>query len=185
LRGPDGPGAAIPATARLAFQARLLALARSHEVLTREGWTGADLGELVALALAPHETTPSGRRCSVEGPLLRVPPRLAVPLAVALHELATNAARHGALSVPEGRVAVRWRLEPGQQIQPAMLRLCWEESGGPPVQAPLRRGFGTRLLEGGLGRELGGTVRLGFRPEGVVCDITAPLRPQVPAAAVA
>jgi two-component sensor histidine kinase/PAS domain-containing protein len=179
LRGPDGPDAAIPAAARLAFQARLLALARSHEVLTREGWSGADLGELVALALAPHEVAPGARRCVVDGPPLRVPPRLAVPLAVALHELATNAARHGALSVPEGRVTVRWRLEPGPQAAPATLRLCWAESGGPSVQAPLRRGFGTRLLEGGLGRELGGSVQLTFRPEGVVCDIAAPLQPQL------
>jgi two-component sensor histidine kinase len=181
--GPDGAGAAIPAAARLAFQARLLALARSHEVLTREGWIGADLGELVGLALAPHETTPAGRHCVVEGPALRVPPRLAVPLVVALHELAANAARHDALSVPEGCVAVRWRLEPGLPTQPAMLRLCWKESGGPPVQAPLRRGFGTRLLESGLGRELGGTVRLGFRPKGEVCDIAAPLPAQVSAEA--
>ncbi|MFC7541258.1 hypothetical protein ACFQU2_19815 [Siccirubricoccus deserti] len=94
--------------------------------------------------------------------MLRVPPRLAVPLAVALHELAINAARHGALSVPEGQVAVRWRLEPEQQNQPAMLRLSWKESGGPPVRVPMRRGFGTRLLEGGLGRDQAAACTSGF-----------------------
>nr|WP_256476067.1 HWE histidine kinase domain-containing protein [Siccirubricoccus soli] len=178
LRGAEGPEVPIPPAARAAFQARLLALARSHEVLTREGWTGADLGELVRLALAPHEAE-GGRRWLAGGPALRVPPRLAVPLSIALHELATNAARHGALSVPEGQVTVQWRLLPSDcQDQPPLLHLVWEESGGPVVRTPARRGFGTRLLEGGLGRELGGAVSLEFRAAGVVCTIGVPLRPQ-------
>ncbi len=187
LRAPPGSGGIIPASARAAFEARLLALARSHDVLTREGWTGVELGELVALALAPHGTGGGTPRHVALGPPLRVPPRFAVPLGVALHELATNAARHGALTQPGGRVEVSWLVEPSKQEGiPPMLRLRWAESGGPPVPGPpAARGFGTRLLERGLARELGGTVQLFFHPEGVVCEIVAPLRQQAPNASVA
>jgi PAS domain S-box-containing protein len=167
----------IAAEARAAFEARLLALARSHDVLTREGWTGVELGELVALALAPHGGGGAPRH-SAFGPPLRVPPRFAVPLGIALHELATNAARHGALKLPAGRVEVSWRLEPSaKENEPPILHLRWAETGGPPVLGPPAvRGFGTRLLERGLARELGGTVRLRFHPDGVVCEIAAALR---------
>ncbi|HYZ32030.1 MAG TPA: HWE histidine kinase domain-containing protein [Crenalkalicoccus sp.] len=172
LRARTAEGA-VPATAIATFQARLLALARSHEVLTREGWTGADLGELVRLALAPHGGQ-GAPRYQVEGPRLRVPPRLAVPFGIALHELAINAARHGALSVPEGRVSVRWQVQRDRGGE--RLRLTWQEQGGPPVVGPpSRRGFGTRLLEGGLSRELGGSCRLEFRRDGVLCEIEAPV----------
>lgn len=182
LRAPAGSDGAIPAAARAAFEARLLALARSHDLLTREGWSGARLGELVALALAPHSSGAAGTRYSVGGPPLYVQPRLAVPLAVALHELATNAARHGALSGPEGKVRVTWRQDPPLPGRTPMLRIRWVEQGGPRVEGPpKRRGFGTRLLEQGLARELGGSVRLEFRPTGLVCEIEAPLRPQSPA----
>lgn len=177
LRAPAGGDGTIPAEARAAFEARVLALARSHDVLTREGWTGVELGELVALALAPHGGGGTPRHAAY-GPPLRVPPRFAVPLGVALHELATNAARHGALKLSTGRVEVSWRLEPAaRENEPPTLHLRWAESGGPPVAGPpAQRGFGTRLLERGLARELGGTVQLHFNPEGVVCEITAPLR---------
>jgi two-component sensor histidine kinase len=171
LRAPGGE--AIPATARSAFEARLLALARSHDLLTRDGWSGVDLGELVALALAPHG---GGPRLQAEGPPVRVPPRYAVPLGIALHELASNAARHGALSVPEGRVAVAWGLHAAPDGGPPRLELHWRESGGPALGGPPeRRGFGTRLLERGLARELGGTVTLEFPPTGLCCSIVAPL----------
>ncbi len=177
---PDGDGT-IPAAARAAFEARLLALARSHDLLTREGWSGANLGELVALALAPHSAGAAGARYAIGGPPIHVPPRLVVPLAVALHELATNAARHGALSRPEGGIRVTWRQDPTLPGQASLLRLRWVEQGGPPVQGPpKRRGFGTRLLEHGLARELGGSVRLDFRPTGLVCEIEAPLREPPP-----
>ncbi len=184
LRPAPGSDGTIPATARAAFEARLLALARSHDVLTREGWTGVELGELVALALAPHGGGGTPRHAAF-GPPLRVPPRFAVPLGVALHELATNAARHGALKVPTGRVEVSWRVEPPTEDgAPPTLLLRWVETGGPPIAGPpAQRGFGTRLLERGLARELGGTVTLDFRPEGVVCEITAPLRQQAPSTA--
>jgi two-component sensor histidine kinase len=175
LRG-TGASDPIPVAARSDFASRLLALARSHDVLTREGWTGADLAELVGLALAPHGG-PDSPHLTVGGPPVRVPPRFAVPLGIALHELATNAARHGALSQPEGQVSVTWSLEPAPEEGGASwLRLRWREQGGPVLAGPpTRRGFGTRLLERGLARELGGTVTLTFPPEGVVCDIVAPL----------
>nr|WP_304502903.1 HWE histidine kinase domain-containing protein [Caldovatus aquaticus] len=190
LRWPPGE---VPAaeTARAAFEARLLALARSHELLTREGWSGADLAELAARALAPHAGGPQARgadhpRVTIAGPPVRLSPRSAIPIAMALHELATNAARHGALSVPQGRVAVRWTVAPPASARAGagrkgggeapVLTLHWEESGGPPLPGPpARRGFGTRLLERGLAMELRGTVRLDFAREGLRCAITAPL----------
>jgi two-component sensor histidine kinase len=178
LRPEAGGTGAIPTNARKAFEGRLLALARSHDVLTREAWTGAELGELVSLALAPHVASGGTPRHIAHGPPLRVPPHFAVPLGVALHELATNAARHGALKLPSGRVEVSWRVEmPQAEGDTPKLKLRWAESGGPPLTGqPALRGFGSRFLERGLARELGGAVRLGFRPTGVVCEIEAPLR---------
>ena len=186
LRAPPESNGDVPAAARKTFEARLLALSRSHEVLTREGWTGADVGELVALALAPHSAGISDRpRHVVVGPPLRVPQRFVVPLSVALHELASNSARHGALTVPTGQVEISWKLVPeSHDVAATTLKLRWAESGGPPVPGPpLRRGFGTRLLERGLAGELGGTVHLHFHPTGVVCEIEAPLHPAGTAAA--
>jgi PAS domain S-box-containing protein len=193
LRWPAGDLPAAEA-ARAAFQSRLLALARSHELLTREGWTGADLAELATHALAPHAGARGGSgdaaptRVTIAGPPVRLAPRCTVPLAMALHELATNAARHGALSRPEGRVTVLWSVRaapaegaaaggvagpaPGAEV----LTLRWEESGGPPLAGPpTRRGFGTRLLERGLALELRGTVRLDFARDGLRCEVEAPL----------
>ncbi|MBX6374397.1 MAG: PAS domain-containing protein [Acetobacteraceae bacterium] len=191
LRWPAGDVPAAEAS-RSAFQARLLALARSHELLTREGWSGADLAELATLVLAPHAGAreaggTAAQRVTIAGPPVRLAPRCTIPLAMALHELATNAARHGALSVPEGQVAVRWSVRPppppaanaaedARTKGAAILLLRWEESGGPPLAGPpVRRGFGTRLLERGLATELHGTVRLEFAREGLRCEIEAPL----------
>jgi two-component sensor histidine kinase len=94
---------------------------------------------------------------------------MALSIAMALHELATNAAKYGALSNESGRITLAWR------VDGATLRLEWREHGGPPVTAPTRRGFGTRLIERGLSAELGGEVRLAFEPDGVVCTMVAPL----------
>jgi PAS domain S-box-containing protein len=194
LRWPedDAPGAAA---ARAAFEARLLALARSHDLLTREGWSGAGRADVAARALAPHAaakgTAPAGEatetRVRIAGPPVRLSPRSAIPLAMALHELATDAARHGALSVPQGRVAVTWSLvpkDPGEGEPRLLLR--WRESGGPALAGPpARRGFGSRLLERGLALELCGTVRMDFAPGGLVCEIEAPLSIVAPSDAVA
>ena len=124
----------------------------------------------------------SGPRHTASGPALRLPAETAMPLSVALHELATNAARHGALSQPQGSVAVSWRMEEAGPGGEPMLRLRWEERGGPQLEGtPRRRGFGLKLLETGLAREIGGLVSVEFRPTGLVCDIEAPLRAAFPA----
>ena len=182
LRAPPGTGGLIPAAAKTAFEARLAALGRSHEVLMREDGAKADLSELVNLVLAPYAAGAAGARHTASGPALWLPATAAVPISVALHELATNAARHGALSQPKGSVAVTWRLEEVGPGHPPMLRLRWEERGGPQLEGPPRRkGFGLKLLEAGLAPEIGGLVSVEFRPAGLVCEIEAPLKAAAPA----
>jgi two-component sensor histidine kinase len=105
------------------------------------------------------------------GPSLDLSPKQALALSLALHELATNAAKYGALSTSEGRVELRWETESGT------LQLHWRESGGPEVVPPSRRGFGSRLLEGGLFRDLDGDTNLKFAPDGVCCSMTAVIAP--------
>ncbi|TNC15993.1 PAS domain S-box protein [Methylobacterium terricola] len=166
LRGLDGPAAAA---ARSAFEARLIALARVHDVLTRESWEGAELAEVVKDALAPLDGPGAQPRFTVGGPAIRLPPRIALSIAMALHELATNAVKYGALSVPAGQVTLSWSVGEGR------LSLRWQERGGPSVVPPTRTGFGSRLIERSLARELDGTVSLSFPREGVVCTIVAPL----------
>ncbi|NEU13793.1 PAS domain S-box protein [Methylobacterium sp. BTF04] len=163
------------AAARAAFEARLLALARVHDVLTRESWDGAELGTVVADAIAPLNSTdghPS--RFVVSGPALRLPPRLALSIAMALHELGTNAVKYGALSQEGGTVTIAWGVEREPDIT---LSLIWTESGGPRVEPPTRTGFGSRLIERSLARELDGEVQLLYAPTGVVCTIAAPVPP--------
>jgi len=152
---------------RDAFEGRLAALAAAHDVLTRQNWEGGSIAHIVAEATAPHHA--GDGRLTAEGPTVDVEPKTAVALGLAMHELATNAVKYGALSTPAGRVDVRWRAEGG------LLRLTWRETGGPPVCGPIERGFGARLLEQGLAGELGGTVTLDFRPEGLVCEVEAAL----------
>ena len=124
---------------------------------------GANLNDLVARVIAPF----GSGQITVEGPSLDVSPKQALAFSLALHELATNAAKYGALSRPGGRVELRW------DIQNEQLHLTWRETGGPPVVAPSRRGFGSRLLEEVLSGDLDGQCRLEFAPEGVRCWITA------------
>jgi two-component sensor histidine kinase len=135
-------------------------------VLTREHWSSASLREIIGDAVAPFG---GQNRFTIDGPQLRLDPRTAVSFALAMHELATNAVKYGALQGENGRVSVTW------SIQSECLCLTWSETGGPRVASPSTRGFGTRLIERGLARELGGTVTLAFEPSGVVCSITAPL----------
>jgi PAS domain S-box-containing protein len=151
---------------------RLLALARVHDVLTREAWGGADLHEVVAGALALHGGT-NDSRFAVSGPALMLRPSAVLSLALGLHELATNAWKYGALSDAKGWVGICWHIV--KEPVP-MLYLTWTERDGPTVVPPIRRGFGTRLIERGLAQDLRGTVRLDFDdPAGVVCSIQAPL----------
>ncbi|MEZ0170338.1 sensor histidine kinase [Microvirga sp. TS319] len=158
--------------AREALEMRLLALSRAHDVLTRESWEGADLIEVVANALKPYEI-PGESRFHIEGPHVRVTPRMSLALAMALHELATNAVKYGALSNKAGTVQVLWTVQNG--AAPPRLSLRWMEAGGPPVVAPRRRGFGSRLIERSLAQDLDGHVEIAFPPTGVVCSVNAPV----------
>ena len=143
---------------------RLSAMAAAHDLLTDMHWRGADLGELVAKQLAAYLVGPSPR-VRMSGPRVRLPQHYAVPLALALHELATNAAKHGSLSAPDGRVELAWALVGARSER---LRLEWRESGGPPVAEPATKGFGSTLIERGLP---GARVDRRFLPGGLVCIV--------------
>ena len=153
------------------LEARILALSKTHDLLTREDWSGASLREVLENELSPYRT--GGDQIRLDGPDVSLSPREVLALGMTIHELTTNAAKYGALSVREGRVRVTWSLAPGARH----LRFRWEESGGPPVQPPTRVGFGTRLIAGGVRRELAGTVDLAFEPQGLQCRIDVPLDP--------
>jgi two-component sensor histidine kinase len=157
--------------ARDALETRLLALSRAHDVLTRESWEGADLTEVVSRALEPYQILGESR-LHVQGPRVRLTPRMALALAMALHELATNAVKYGALSNKSGTVAIAWSVSNG--ATPPRLSLSWTEAGGPPVAPPGRRGFGSRLIERSLAQDLDGRVEIAFAATGVVCTVDAP-----------
>ncbi|HVU64668.1 MAG TPA: ABC transporter substrate binding protein [Phycisphaerales bacterium] len=150
------------------FMGRLRAMARMHSVLAGSRWKGADLRTLVTRTLEAFGTGAAGR-VSVQGDDAKLSPRAAQAIAMALNELATNAAKYGALSVQSGSVRVSWEVEP-LDAGKRRLRLKWEEHDGPPVSPPTRRGFGSELIEGAIAYELRGTARLGFHPKGVTCD---------------
>lgn len=167
-----------PAEAQAAFGARLATLAAAHDLLTREKWEGATLAELVTDATRPY-AEPAGRIIR-GGPNVVLTPKAAVSLVLALHELATNAAKYGSLSTPEGTVEIDWRAGKDR------LRLEWRERGGPAVTRPERRGFGLRMIERALANDLTGTVGMDFAPTGLVCTIDAPVpvRPHASAEAL-
>jgi two-component sensor histidine kinase len=158
--------------AREALERRLLALSRAHDVLTRENWEGANLAEVVREALAPYQVH-GEKRLHIKGPDLRLTPRMALALAMALQELATNAVKYGALSNKSGTIEVAWTVRNG--AAPPRLFLQWTEAGGPPVIVPSRRGFGSRLIERSLAQDLDGQVEIAFAPTGVVCTVDAPV----------
>lgn len=159
------------ADARPLIDARLTALARAHDLLTAENWEGAYLREVVERALMAFAA--AGSRVEVGGPVVRLTPKQALALSIALHELATNAAKYGALSGDRGRVKLTWeaRDEGGAE----MLHLHWRESGGPPVSPPTRVGFGSRLIERNLAYELGGEAHIAFLPAGVEANVSTPI----------
>ena len=159
---------ASPEFFREAFEARLIALSHTHDLLTRESWEGASLREVFDSEL--HAMAGEDRVTFDYVSDLRLNPKAAVALGMGVHELATNAVKYGAWSVPDGRVIVSWRLEPN------LLRLTWAERGGPTVKTPTRRGFGARLLERGLAAELSGGVELTYDASGLVCHMALPLR---------
>lgn len=160
-----------------AFEGRIAALSRASGLLT-DSWRDTDLRALVEAVLDPYRTQAN---VHLSGPTVQLPSNVALTLSMTLHELATNAAKYGALSTPEGRVDVAWRLE--EALGEPRIALDWAEQGGPPVRAPERRGFGRKLIEHSVSYELGGRAQLEFRPEGVRCRIEIPLHAAADAAA--
>lgn len=159
------------AAAREAFAARLMTLSHAHDILMQRSWTSAPIKEVINGALAPHRSGQGRIRAS--GPDVLLQPKQALALAVAVHELATNAAKYGALS-SGGKVDIVWSEETVEAVP--RFRFTWSESGGPPVAPPDRKGFGSRLIEQILGNDFAGKVQLLYRPEGLVCElIAAPL----------
>jgi PAS domain S-box-containing protein len=156
-----------------AFLGRVAALARLHTSLAQAKWEGTLVRDLVMQAL---ETYLDGRadRVSIEGPEVMIPGMHGQSLCLALHELATNAAKYGALSVPAGMVRVRWKIEPRAGEQPSF-ELTWTESNGPAVHPPDHEGLGTELIKEGLAYEWHARTEVAYEPEGVRCTIVAPL----------
>ncbi|MFC0410094.1 PAS domain-containing protein [Roseomonas elaeocarpi] len=148
-----------------AFNAQLAALARSHELLDA---SAATLAEVIGRSLEPYGAT---GQTQAAGPPVPLNPCTATALNSIFHELATNAAKYGAFSTPEGRVEVSWVLEPAEAGGPSEVVVTWRETGGPPVSQPVHRGFGSRVIERSLAAEEGGSAQLDFRPEGVICLI--------------
>jgi two-component sensor histidine kinase len=168
-------GAGSPEQFRRTFEARIVALSKTHDLLTTRNWQGAELEEIVAEQLKPYAMDRT--RLVLEGDAVALTPRAALVLSLVFHELATNAAKYGALSTTAGRLEVRWHTEPGQPgtaAPPDCVKLLWCETGGPPVTPPQRRGFGSRLIERSTS-ELDGAAQLEFDPAGLRYSITVPL----------
>jgi two-component sensor histidine kinase len=156
-----------PQDFRRAFDARLMALSATHNLLTQTSWRSAHLGDVAQLEFHPY----GPERYRLGGPDVRLSPSQALALGMLFHELATNAAKHGALSSGQGRVEVSWRLKDAGDT----LEIDWTEHEGPPVVAPIRRGFGSRLIERSLRGQLHGDATLDYAPEGLRCHISLPL----------
>lgn len=148
------------------FTERLIALSGAHDLLTRTGWREADMDALVQASLGAHVD-----RVRRSGPPVALAPHTAVGLSMVFHELATNSAKYGALSTPDGRVEVDWRLDPVTDN----LVFTWRDVDGPPVSPPKATGFGTRLIESSIRREQKGHARFDFRPDGLVFEASLPL----------
>lgn len=153
------------------YQGRLAAFARAHDLLTAANWAAAPLEQIVSTALNPYYT--DAGRINLSGPPLVVQSRQALALSLAIHELATNALKYGALSVPNGRVSISWAAD--DRVCKPQFVFEWSEMGGPPVIAPSRAGFGSRLISRALEDDFRGTVNISFRSGGLTCTLTAPL----------
>jgi two-component sensor histidine kinase len=152
------------AEAQEAIGGRIASLGAAHDLLIRDEVEGAALGEVAEGVLMPFMDR-AGRVFSIEGPEVRLSPAITLAMSMALHELATNAAKYGALSVAGGHVAVRWQhVDAGD---PHRIRFSWVESGGPPVAPPTRTGFGTRMISRVLAQHVRGQASIDYPPEGV------------------
>lgn len=147
---------------------RVAAIARAHQLLAESRWQGADLHRLAEEEMEPFTLGEAGR-VVMSGPMQVLAPAAAQAVAMAFHELGTNASKYGALSTPRGRVDISWTTGGG------MLRIRWAETGGPPVSEPTRKGFGTTVLQRAFSGALRGCTRLGWRVEGLVCELELPL----------
>ena len=152
-----------------AIESRLLALGRAHDLLLQARWSSAGLAHIVQGAIEPYDSEGEGR-ISIQGPDLRIVSGAVIALAMTLNELCTNTTKFGALSVPGGHVEIAWTIDPNNE----RLHLTWTESGGPAVQAPTRRSFGTRLIET-LGKQLSGTVEMTYDSKGFIYALDVPL----------
>ncbi|WP_374569724.1 PAS domain S-box protein [Phenylobacterium sp.] len=155
-------------TMKAVLSGRVAALAHAHQLLADARWEGADLRRLAEEELGPYRLGDASR-ATIDGGSVELHPHAAQSLAIALHELATNAAKHGALSVEGGAVAVRWS---GGASERLVIR--WSEHNGPPVSPPTREGLGLQVVERALGGSIGGEVRFDWRAEGLVCEMTVP-----------
>jgi PAS domain S-box-containing protein len=170
LRSSPGPEAF-----QTNFMARLMALSATHDVLTQRLWESATLDEILSAELKPHGGIDQ-QRIKARGASVQLKPQQALSLGMALHELATNAAKYGALSSPQGIVEISWSVsqEEGGERQ---LAIRWRERDGPKVGAPERKGFGTRLIERSIVHELGGAIETNYAATGVECQFRVPLNP--------
>src|SRR6516165_6372885 len=150
-----------------ALDGRIGALSNAHRLLAGSRWEGADLTRLVDEEFAPYRAS-GNERVRARGPIVVLPPATAQTIALALHELATNAAKYGALSNESGRVDLSWRTEPGK------LQLVWVESAGPEISPPTRRGYGSRAIVAGIERQLGGAVSFDWQAKGLRCTLSVP-----------
>ncbi len=150
---------------RASFNGRIQTLSDAYNLLTEHSWTATSMRAVVEGALAPFRTGTG--RIAISGPDVEIKPAQALTLALAINELATNAAKYGALSVPGGTISLTWTIDP-------LLRLEWIEAGGPAVTPPARIGFGSKLIKTLLAKDFGGTVDLDYRPAGVTCVLSAP-----------
>lgn len=154
------------------FEGRLGALAEAHNLLSQEKWQGSELQDVVARVLKPYLLS-NPERMRMFGPKVPLSPRLAVVLSMIVHEIATNAAKYGALSNDNGTVTLDWEVI--EEADGRKLRMIWTEAGGPHVSAPVQRGFGSRLIERSARDQLGGEATVDFLPRGVVCTVTCAL----------
>ncbi|MEX2696938.1 HWE histidine kinase domain-containing protein [Rhizobium mongolense] len=161
------------------LEKRVLALSEVNSLLGDENWDRVGLRDVLDRILEPFRFNKGhNSRFALRGENVRLRPKAALTFAMVFHELATNAVQYGALSERDaGLVEVEWSVEP---LQGGQLRLCWRESGGPPVAAPQYKGFGSRLIERGLAQELNGSVHLSFDHSGLICEIKMPAQGDTP-----
>ncbi|HZL29808.1 MAG TPA: PAS domain S-box protein [Pseudolabrys sp.] len=172
LASQTARAAPSPAEFRERFEGRLIALSKAHDQLTMHHWENADLRDVINDSLAAYA---GAGRVVVRGENVVLRPRAVLTLAMVFHEMTTNAAKYGALSAQGGRIEITWQRLAAEGDQPPNLQIEWVEQGGPAVAEPEQRGFGTKLIEGSVAGELGGSTRMTFAPAGLRCEMVIPL----------